>query len=143
MLAILGISYVVLHYGMVMADKQDRKTINSGEKLWSTFMALFIIAMALVFRAFMNKLADMRRPNTQTSRTLFIVSTTVVYHFIYFLILPTLYFVATDDDERSRKLYSISYQALNFLVIQFLIAGFDLFYCCWDRGRSKILAKGK
>lgn len=94
MLVILGISYVVLHFGMIMADKEDRKTINVGEKFWSTFIALLIVALALIFRAFMNKLADMRRPNTKTSRTLFIVSTTVIYHFIYFLILPTIYFVA-------------------------------------------------
>ena len=142
MLVILGISYVVLHFGMVMADKEDRKTINASEKFWSTFIALLIVALALIFRAFMNKLADMRRPNTQTSRTLFIVSATVIYHFIYFLILPTLYFVAADE-QRSRKLYSISYQALNFLVVQLLIAGFDLFYCCWDRGRNKIFSKGR
>lgn len=90
----------------------------------------------------MNKLADMRRSNTKTSRTLFIVSTTVIYHFIYFLILPTFYFVAAKDD-RSKKLFSISYQALNFLIVQLIIAGFDLFYCCWDRGRTKIFAHGK
>jgi hypothetical protein len=90
----------------------------------------------------MNKLADMRKSNTQTSRTLFIVSTTVIYHFIYFLIVPTFYFVAAQED-RSKKLFSISYQALNFIIIQLLIAGFDVFYCCWDKKRTKILGKGK
>lgn len=93
MLVILGISYVVLHFGMVMADKDDKKSINIKEKSWSTFIALLVVALALVFRAFMNKLADMRKSSTKTARTLFIVSTTVIYHFIYFLILPTFYFV--------------------------------------------------
>ena len=65
MLVILGLSYVVLHFGMVMADKEDRKTINASEKFWSMFIALLIVALALIFRAFINKLADMRRPNTQ------------------------------------------------------------------------------
>ena len=101
-----------------------------------------IVALALVFRSFMNKLADMRKPNTKTSRTLFIVSTTVVYHFIYFLIIPTIYFRTADEEERSLKLFSISYQALNFMIVQFLIVAFDLFYCCWDKNRTKILGKG-
>jgi hypothetical protein len=96
MTTILGISYVVLHFGMIMADKDDKKSINIKEKSWSTFISLLVVFMALVFRAFMNKLADMRKSNTKTSRTLFIVSTTVIYHFIYFLIVPTFYFVAAD-----------------------------------------------
>lgn len=111
--------------------------------MWSTFIALTIVALALVFRGFMNKLADMRRSNTKTSRTLFIVSTTVIYHFIYFLIIPTIYFVTADEDERSLKLFSVSYQALNFIIVQLLIVAFDMFYCCWDRGRTKILGKGR
>lgn len=28
MITILGITYVVLHFGMVMADKVDKKSIN-------------------------------------------------------------------------------------------------------------------
>jgi len=45
----------------------------------------------------MNKLSDMRNPNTYTSRTMFIVITTVLFHFIYYIVIPTIYFALAED----------------------------------------------
>jgi hypothetical protein len=50
-----------------------------------------MVGIALTFRFLMNKLSEMRKPNTQTSRTLFIILTTTLFHFIYYVIVPGAY----------------------------------------------------
>ena len=63
---------------------------------WNTILVYIILTIlviiALTFRQLMDQLSEMRLPNTQTSRTMFIVLTTVLFHFIYYLIIPTIYF---------------------------------------------------
>ena len=37
------------------------------------------------------------------------------------------------------KLFAIAFQALNFLIFQFFASIFDMFYCCWNSSRKKLL----
>jgi hypothetical protein len=68
---------------------------------WNVIIANIIMTLmvpvALTFRQLMNKLSEMRRPNTQTNRTMFIVITTVLFHFIYYIIIPTFYLKFSKD----------------------------------------------
>ena len=68
---------------------------------WNFILAQIIltilVVIALTFRYLMNQLSEMRHPNTQTSRTMFIVLTTVLFHFIYYIIIPTFYFWLAQD----------------------------------------------
>lgn len=84
----------------------------------------------------MNRLADMRYPNTYTSRTMFIVITTVLFHFIFYLFIPSMY-LYSNDELRGGILGLISNQAINFIVVQVTLAGFDLMYCCWNRRKAQ------
>ena len=52
---------------------------------------IFLVVIALSFRGWMNRLSEMRFPNTYTRRTMFIVITTVLFHFVFYLFLPTSY----------------------------------------------------
>jgi drug/metabolite transporter (DMT)-like permease len=92
MVGLLGVSYAILDGGLNLADVDDKSNIPATRKIISTLMALAVVALALCFRAAMNVLSEMRHPNTQTSKTMFIVCTTVIYHFLYFLIIPTIFF---------------------------------------------------
>lgn len=47
----------------------------------------------------MNILSEMRKPNTQTHRTMFIIVTTVLFHFLYYIIVPTITLTTSDDRE--------------------------------------------
>lgn len=58
-----------------------------------------LVVMALTFRQFMNILSEMRKPNTQTHRTMFIIVTTVLFHFLYYIIVPTITLTTSDDRE--------------------------------------------
>ena len=102
------------------------------------FILLFLVVVALNFRQLMNKLSEMRHPNTQTHRTMFIVLTTVLFHLIYYIIIPTFYYSLASPEEKNQTLHTISNQTFNFLIVQFLLAGFDLMYCCWNKRLKKV-----
>jgi hypothetical protein len=93
MVGMLGLSYLLLGKALTISDLKFQNSISLGKQVWTTFIALVIVAFALIFRAMMNILSELRHPNTQTSKTMFIVCTTVVYHFLYFLIIPTIFFL--------------------------------------------------
>ena len=67
---------------------------------------------------------------------MFIVITTVMFHFIFYLFIPSSY-LRFLDDRRGPILNMISNQALSFIVVQVVLAGFDMMYCCWNKNRKK------
>jgi hypothetical protein len=140
MVGLLVLSYLLLGKALHVGDLDFKdNTLPIVKQAWSTFLALVVVAFAMIFRQIMNFLSELRNPNTQTSKTMFIVCTTVVYHFLYFLIIPTIFFLRAKAEERSLQLHSISYQALNFVIVQLILAGFDVFYCCWASSSTKLL----
>jgi hypothetical protein len=102
----------------------------------TNIILLFLVFVALTFRAVMNQLSEMRYPNTFTNRAMFIVITTVLFHFIFYLLIPNLY-LFFHDDLRGAILGLISNQAINFIIVQVTLAGFDLMYCCWNRAKRQ------
>jgi hypothetical protein len=80
----------------------------------------------------------MRFPNTYTSRTMFIVITTVLFHFIYYLVIPTVYLYNAELDQKSQILKLISNQTLNFVIIQIILSGIDIMHCCWNKRLKKV-----
>ena len=69
---------------------------------------------------------------------MFIVSTTILFHFIYYLIIPTVYFWLAEDFWKNKTLAIITNQTLNFLIIQFILAAIDLMHCCWSQRQKKV-----
>jgi hypothetical protein len=81
----------------------------------------------------------MRRPNTQTNRTMFIVITTVLFHFIYYILIPTFYLKFSQIVDKNKVLFIITNQTFNFLLVQFILAKLDFIFCQWNRKLKKIL----
>lgn len=96
MVGLLALSYLLLGKALTVGDVDLKNSLPIVKQVWSTFLALVVVAFALMFRQFMNILSVMRHPNTLTSKTMFIVCTTVIYHFLYFLIIPTIFFLRAD-----------------------------------------------
>lgn len=92
----------------------------------------FVVFVGLTFRGWMDKLSDMRYPNTFTTRSMFIVITTVIFHFLFYLFIPST-FLRYHESLRAAILSLISNQSINFIIVQITLAGFDLMYCCWNR----------
>lgn len=80
----------------------------------------------------------MRRPNTLTSRTMFIVLTTVLFHFIYYIIIPTFYLNFSTKVDKNKVLTIITNQTFNFLLVQFILAYIDLVFCQWNKRLKKV-----
>lgn len=85
----------------------------------------------------------MRRPNTQTSKTLFIVITTVLFHIIYYVIIPTFYLCMSEDADGNKILAIITNSTFNFLIIQFTLASVDMTYCSWSKKLKKVKDEDK
>jgi hypothetical protein len=105
-------------------------------------VAIGVVVLGICFRKLMCIIAEWRKPNTRTSKSLFIVSTSILFHLIYYAIIPTIYFTSYEEDKVSLKLLSIEVQVLFFLLIQFIISAFDVFFCFWNRRRQRILNYG-
>jgi hypothetical protein len=117
----------------------DRNILPSP---WNVIVANIImtlmVPLALTFRQLMNKLSEMRRPNTLTNRTMFIVITTVLFHFIYYILIPTFYLKFSQIVEKNKVLFIITNQTFNFLIVQFILAKVDFIFCQWNRRLKKI-----
>ena len=98
----------------------------------------FVVCVALTFRAFMNKLSELSHPSTYTSRTMFIVVTTISFHFLFYIIIPTVYFSLANSEDKNEVLKMISNQVLNFVLFQFMIVGIDLMHCLWNKRLLKV-----
>lgn len=82
-------------------------------------------------------------PNNQTSRTMFIVLTTVLFHFIYYIIIPTFYLRFVGKVDKNRTLFIITNQSFNFLLVQFILAGVDIVFCSWNKRLKKVEDQSK
>ena len=85
----------------------------------------------------MDRLSDMRYPYTTSKRIMFIVITTVMLHFIFYLWIPSTY-LNFYHDYRGEILNLVSNQAVTTVIVQMLLASFDLFYCCWNSAKKKV-----
>lgn len=137
--ALIGGSYLLLFFCMKLVYDRDILA-----KPWNVIAAnvimTLLVPIALTFRQLMNRLSEMRRPNTQTSRTMFIVVTTVLFHFIYYIIIPTFYlrFNYEKVQDKNKILFIITNQTFNFLVVQFILAYIDFIFCQWNKRLKKV-----
>lgn len=85
----------------------------------------------------MDRLSELRFPNTYTQRTVFIVMTTVVFHYLFYLFIPDLYLVA-ERDRRGDVLKCMTNQTISFALMQVLLASVDIMFCLWNRTRRAV-----
>lgn len=130
-------SYLILYFCMELVYDRDILP-NPWNMIAANIIMTVMVAMALTFRQFMNRLSEMRMPNTQTSRTMFIVLTTVLFHFIYYIVIPTFYLRFSQKVDKNRTLFIITNQTFNFLLVQFILAGIDLMFCTWNKRLKKV-----
>lgn len=98
---------------------------------------IFITALAITFRFIMDRLSELRFPNTYTQRTMFIVMTTVVFHYLFYLFIPCIY-LAVEVERRGDVLKLMSNQTISFVLVQFLLCGVDIMHWFWNRRRKHV-----
>ena len=95
---------------------------------------LGVVVVALIYRQLMNRVSEMRFPATFTARSMFIITTTILYHLVNYLFVPSL-FLWFNPHKRGGILQLTCTQAFNFILVQAILAGYDLMWCCWNKRR--------
>ena len=97
--------------------------------------------MSIGYRLYMEKLSEKRNPKNELERSRFILMTTVLFHFVFYLCLPTIFFAAPGGEINSTvKLYVIYQQARTFIIVQLLILIFDIPYRLWKSNKINKLS---
>lgn len=86
---ILALFYLLLFFALEIIYIDE--FIEPLKSIVQFLILIFITALAITFRFIMDKLSELRFPNTYTQRTMFIVMTTVVFHYLFYLFIPCIY----------------------------------------------------
>jgi len=65
---------------------------------------------------------------------------TMLFHIIFYIIIPTIFFSIGDGINSTIKLYVISEQARTFILMQLIICIFDIPYQIWKKRKIKCLS---
>lgn len=68
---------------------------------------------------------------------MFIVMTTVAFHYLFYLFIPNLY-LSVEVDRRGDVLKCMSSQTITFAAIQVLLAAMDVMHWLWNRRRRAV-----
>jgi hypothetical protein len=68
---------------------------------------------------------------------MFIVMTTVTFHYLFYLFIPALY-LSVEVDRRGEVLKCISNQTISFSVVQVILCSVDIMFCVWNRSRKRV-----
>jgi hypothetical protein len=132
---ILLVFYALLYLALQIIYVDD--IIEPFKSIVQFILLLFITALSLAFRLIMDKLSELRFPNTYTQRTMFIVMTTVVFHYLFYLFIPAIY-LSIEVEQRGDVLKLISGQTLSFVIVQIILCYVDIIHCLWGKRRKRV-----
>ena len=107
-----------------------------GKSVLFFTVMLLLAVLGQVFRYVMQVFAAWTFPYTHSQKALFVVVTTVLFHFSFYLFLPSL-FLLKQDQFRGEVLKIIAHQTTNFIIIQLVLFGLDIRYFLWNRRRRR------
>jgi hypothetical protein len=65
---------------------------------------------------------------------MFIVMTTVVFHYLFYLFIPAIYLLL-EKDRRGDVLKCMGSQTIGFVLAQIVLSSIDIVHCLWGRTR--------
>lgn len=63
-----------------------------------------------------------------------------MFHLIFYLIVPTIFFVVDNGINQSIKLYALSQQAQTFIIIQMILSCIDFVFRMWKVKKIRALS---
>ena len=88
-LAFLLVCYGILIFPLIKANKTN--VVETG-MLWNVLVGCILVVISFVYRIVMMKLSMVRRPNTLLSKSKFAVFTTVIFHMLFYLYIPAIFY---------------------------------------------------
>ena len=108
--------------------------------VWNIVSACGLFILNLIYRYIVSILADQRKPNTYLSKSLFAVLTTVLFHLLFYLYLPAMYYaISSTESSAAVKLRTLFFQVTIFVIVSIIIATIDFDYCMFRTKMKKRL----
>lgn len=141
------ICYIILYYPILFSMKTHVKEetqifvhLNTFEKILPNITSLILVFLSIYFRSYMEKLGEERSPKDQLEKSTFVLLSTLTFHIIFFVLLPTFFFMIPSSISPTVKLYVISGQARTFIIIQLIIVLIDMPYRLWKNKKIRNLS---
>jgi hypothetical protein len=81
-----------------------------------------------------------RNPLNEFAASKFVLMSTVLFHLVFYIIIPTVFFSVPNSINQTIKLYVIADQARTFVIIQLIISIIDVPYQTWKNKKVKNLS---
>jgi hypothetical protein len=110
---LIVLCYGLFYYPLKFSLSSHSASVHSAhltlaEKFLPALIALLMMAMSVGFRMYMEVLASRRNPKTYLEHSKFVLATTVMFHLIFYLLIPTIFFVTDNGINQSIKLYTVA-----------------------------------
>lgn len=142
--SVISLVFLAACYGLLVApllQANHAKEVEAG-LIWNFVVAFILFIMSVSYRMIMEKLSITRKPNTYLSKSKFVVITTVMFHMMFYLYIPAIFYVETQSGFlQAAKLKSLFIQVFVFLFFSFLIALADVRYRIFAYNRKKHLSR--
>ncbi len=97
------LSFAVFYFPMYKIDEEKYSKPGLGTGL-GLVVSILIIILAIVYRQIILGLMPTRRPSSKLAESYFIVMTTIVFHFFFYLVTPASFYLFADSVPKNMKL---------------------------------------
>ena len=80
-----------------------------------------------------------RNPLNEYEASLFVLNSSMIFHIVFYIIIPSLFFFINDGIDTTVKLYVISQQARTFIIMQMILCFIDIPYRVWKNRKTSVL----
>jgi len=81
-----------------------------------------------------------RNPLNEYEASAFVLFSSMIFHIVFYVIIPSLFFFIQDGINTTVKLYVISQQARTFIIMQIILCFIDVPYRIWKSKKTKVLS---
>ncbi len=135
------IAFALLYFPILKINELNILDRSIVSTILSLLISTFLQILAVVYRQVVIHLLPTRRPSSIQSQSYFIVMTTVIFHFLFYLVVPVSYYILIDVIPKNIKLKQLFIAILMFLAMVIIIAILDIKHRIFNSRRKKILSK--
>lgn len=88
------ISFAVFYFPMIKIDEEKIDSPGLGSGL-GVLISTLMIVMSISYRLIILRIMPSRKPSNKITESYFIVMTTIVFHFFFYLITPATFYIFT------------------------------------------------
>ena len=124
----------------LVTQSDDPSTLSTIQKLLVVFIGILLFILANWYQSYMTKVAKKRYPLSEFEASKFVLLTSMVFHLLFWIIMPVVYFSIPSATSQTTKLFVIANQAQIFIFLQVIFIIIDLPYQNWKSKKTASLS---